>query len=122
MSGKKHPIVFFPRYTSLVGAPSDDYRTLPIDVTKYSGGSVSIWRGPFVGTAGAISFHFRESDDRTTWTACTGKTVGGDPGEESELLFEFDTSRRWLRCDVALSGTDVSVLCWASGYLIRREI
>jgi hypothetical protein len=91
---------------------------LPIDVSAYSRGQLSAWRGSLVGSGVSFGVRFDESTDRSTWFALTSSE---DPGADTEGLYEFDLSMRWLRAVVNLSGSNPGVTCWVQGFLESRE-
>ncbi len=121
LSGQLTPIVFVPKFTSYVG--TGNYRTSPIDVSAYSGGTFVAWRGPLVGdpaTHPGLFVVIQDSEDENNWF---------DLAHADLDAVELDTvditlTRRWLRCNVQLhndTGTDpAAVTCWCVGSLERR--
>ena len=59
MESVEATIVFLPRFTTLVGP--GPFRTLPLDVSKYSGAQFQLWVGPI--SAGSFTVYLEESLD-----------------------------------------------------------
>jgi hypothetical protein len=119
MAGELVPLVLLPRYTTLAGA--SDFTTVGMDVSDYVGAQLGCWRGSLIGSGGpTFAIVFEESTDQDTWTTCNSGS-GGDPGAGTEAVYRPEFVKRWFRARVTLSGTNVSVSCWAVGFLERRE-
>jgi len=120
MAGQLVPVVMFPRFTGLIGATT--YNSLAIDVAAFSELKISIWRSPIVSNAGsgAFSASVVESIDRDSWEDA-GSTQHVDPGTNFEQQYVFPLSRRWMRMQIVLGGTDPATTLWASGFLVKRE-
>jgi len=113
------PAVLVPRFTTIVG-PGHNWMTLPVDVAAYESASITVWRGPPIGTVTGFGFAFLESTDRSAWADIPG-TVVVDPGPARESVVEFDFSKRWFRIGLVLTGTNPGVTCWAQGFFVNRQ-
>lgn len=118
MAGELVPLVLLPRYSTYAGAGT--FTTIGMEVPNYSSAIVNVWRGTIIGTSGTFAVVFEESTDQLTWSTCTNGS-GGDPGADTEAQYTPTLSKRWFRIKVTTTGTDVSVSCWAIGFLEMRE-
>lgn len=119
MTGKAVPVVFFPRFTALVGSPQS-YYTNAIGVAEYTGAQLTAWRGAFTGTGTSLTLVFQESTDRVTWSECDGDNHVQPPAsQEQDITVVF--SKRWMRVGCLLDGTDGGVTLWLQGVLLARE-
>ena len=113
------PAVLVPRFTTFVGEQS--FFTLPIDVSAFQKGYISVWHGDMLGTnTPKTLFNFLESTDRVIWSSISGASAI-DPGPGIEEQVEFDISKRWLQLSVELKGTNPATTCWVAGYFRNRE-
>ncbi len=124
MIGVQVPLVLVPRYSSYMG--EGDYVSAALDVSAYSDGAVSVWRGKLVGASTAFKFYVQVSTDALVWTDFPLNGVGPtwiDPGENQVQVAAFTCTRQWLRAKVTLekNGADSpAVSCWASGLITER--
>ena len=121
MNGELVQLVLFPRHTTLAGNVSP-FTTVAMDVTPYSLGYVTVWRGKKVGSVPATPprLWFEESTDQQAWSLVYGSPSGGDPGENTQHLYTLTFSKRWFRLRVELAESDDILSLWASGNLVRR--
>lgn len=119
MSQLVTPAVLIPRFTSIVGSPQT-FLTLPIDVSAYEKGQLTIWRGPLVGSAPIVSFSFLESTDRNVWSLVPS-TSPDDPGADNETQYLLELTKRWLRVNIQVGGTNAGMTCWIQGFFLNRE-
>lgn len=130
MAGRYVPTVLIPRYTTLAGlkgAP-DWFATGPMDVSAYSEGYVTIWRGEVIGTAppvttpatASLGFWFEESTDRNTWTTVDG-SPNDDPGKDTQFQCILHLNKRWLRLRLKFYSDDNVGSCFAVGFLEERR-
>ena len=121
MEGELVPVVLIPRFTTYIG--SSAFASLALEVERFSGGSVSLWRGPLIGTGSPTFTAFMEtSEDGVDWVSQNGAT-GYSPGANGFLPVTLGTlglPRRLFRIRVVLTGTGVAVTCWCAGSLVRR--
>src|SRR4030095_14484059 len=125
MTGPQLPLVLIPRFTGLVG--SQDFSTVPLEVTPFLGANVTIWRGPLVGTSPTFLAFFEVSSDTETWIkvplSAEGQ-AGYDPtpaGDTGALTIGVPLLRRWFRVRIELRGSsDPAVTCWCAGNLELR--
>ncbi len=119
MAGKQVPIVFIPRWSSLVG-PGVFYYP-PIPIAAYSGLVASIVFGNMLGTGPpSVLVDFQESTDLESWAACSAGTVP-IPTAFVETPYSTDLTRAWLRVRVTSAGTNVAFSWCLAGSLILRE-
>lgn len=122
MAGKSVPIVLVPRFTSYLGVGF--FYSIPVPVAAYDALVLDFWHGTITGTAPvAMYLYVEESTDGNVWTPTAGPTLipspyTPTPGEDQ---FRQLLTKAWLRLGVELTGTNVGVTCWASGYLELRE-
>lgn len=119
MTGKGLPLVIYPRFSALVGFGT--YNSLPIEVSPYSGATLSVWRARLAGTTPTFGMAFQESLDRITWTSCLTTPSPTDPGEFDEKTYEIVFFMSWFRMVVVLGGTSPGATLWAMGTLVKRE-
>lgn len=117
MAGALVRTTLAPRYSALAGA--SDYRYLPLDISSFAEGRVTLWRGTLSGTSPTFAMFVEYSTDRVVWVSQNGP--GYDSGANTALDVELDLSRKWMRVRVVLGGTDPAVTWWCSGSLVRRE-
>ncbi len=118
MTGERVPIVLVPRFTGLVGA--QDFATVPVDVTPYTGGNITIWRGPLIGTSPTFTLFFEVSSDAQTWIKVpltSEGQAGYSPasGDAGALTIGVPFLRKWFRARIELAGTEPAVSCWCAG-------
>lgn len=126
MIGQQIPLILVPRYTSYMGA--GDYLSAPIDVTPYSEGSVTVWRGELLGGGPpppSFKFYVQVSTDAKAWSDWPLHVQGSndyvDPGTDATILAPFPCDRRWIRARVVLGGgSSPAVSCWAAGFVVQR--
>lgn len=121
MSGKNVPVVLVPRFTSYVSVGF--FYTIPIPVAAYDALVLDFWHGTLNGPTPAMYLYLDESNDGTFWTPTVGPTV--IPSPFNPLAGEYQIRRfltkGWFRLGVELTGLNVAVTCWASGFLELRE-
>lgn len=116
MKGTLEPIVLIPRFTSYAGA--GDYTTVAMELREYVTATVTLWRGPLLGTSPTFKFWFEYSRDGVTWAK---EPVGGyDPGASAAMQISTGFPNRLFRIRVELGGTDPAVTCWCAGSIERR--
>lgn len=119
MTGERVPIVLVPRFTGLVG--DQDFATVPIDVTPYTGGNITIWRGPLIGTSSpTFTLFFEVSSDAQTWIKVPLSSEGQagyspTAGDAGALTVGVPLLRKWFRARIELRGGDPAVSCWCAG-------
>jgi hypothetical protein len=113
VAGRRDPLVLIPRYTTYAG--DGNFTTVPLDVSRFEGAFIHLWRGALVGTSPSIQFHFEASVDQALWTDIF--TI--DPGAATELSFSLAITRPLLRVRVETLGLDTVATCYAHGYLVR---
>jgi hypothetical protein len=118
MAGRNVPLVMIPRFTAYVGTGT--YDLLPIPASAYDRLVINVWRGPMLGTTPTLSVFFQESNDGDTWVDTTG-TAGGPVPLNVETQFTEALTKAWLRLRVVLAGTNPAGMCYAIGFLERRE-
>lgn len=109
-------IVFLPRFTTLVGNATDEFTTLPLDVSKYSGVQFQIWRGPM--SAGTFTLKIEESLDANTWVLGPSTPDGIELNNDETKFISYSFRLRWFRLKITL-GEDANIVvsCWAEGLL-----
>ena len=120
MKGALVPVVFLPRYTTLL--EFDTFTTVPLDVQPYCRGAITLWRGPLPAPSGSPTFEamFEDSHDAVNWTELAAVP---ELATDQPMVVSFLLNRRWLRLRVALDagGSPVpGVTCWAVGMLEER--
>jgi len=115
--GETVPVILIPRFSSYFGA--SDLATVPLDVSSFSKGTVTLWRGPLVDP-GTFRLHVETSHDANTWFAEPPGSTGFDPGDDDSEIVGFTCPRRWLRVRVSLTGSQPAVTCWCAGMLEYR--
>lgn len=133
MTGQLVPLVLVPRHSTLAGkvGPTEDYLTVPIDVTPYRSANVTVWRGHVIGTVPpppppppstfAFLIWFEESTDRVTWSVCIPNYPDGDdPGENTQKQYLMQLTKRWFRARIRLFDADNVVSCFAVGSMEER--
>lgn len=118
MAGVSVPVVLIPRFTTYVGAA--DFLSHALDVSAYDTLRLTAWRAPLIGTSPAFGLSTYRSLDRVTWEECSGPQ-DQDPGDRTEVLYEWPLEAKWFRLRIALGGTQPGVTCWAQGYFTKRE-
>jgi len=120
MTGEMVPLVVLPRFTSYVGAGT--FSTAPMDVSEFTGGEVTFWRGPLVGGAAMAPFttHFEGSHDALNWTAVSPPVTSANASSWFALPFP----KRWFRVRVVLQADGsgvVGISLWLAGAIERRN-
>ncbi len=116
MVGELVPVVMVPRYTGMVGA--QDFVTVPLEVSDYTGASLVVWRGPLIGTNPTFTVYMETSLDNVNWIT---SPAGSDPGANTAALIAAPFSgRRWFRVRITLGGTAPGVTCWCAGHMELR--
>ena len=124
MANVRDRAIFFPRYTTFAG--DDTFTTLPVNVTAYEAGDVTVKIGTIVGptAGGSVSAVFEESTDQETWTTCAG-SASAVLGSGDEARLTPGLAKAWLRLKVVVTkGTagDLPVVTgYATGFLERRR-
>ena len=118
MAGELVPVEMVPRYSTYCGAT--DFLTIAMDVSRYSAGQLTAWRGPAVGTTPTFGITCQESSDGVTWATCADSTADTDPGANTEVALAPTFSRRFFRIKITLGGTSPVATCWISGFLEQR--
>jgi len=110
------PLVMIPRFTTYVGQAT--YTSAPLDVNDYVAFTLTVWRGPLLGSGSTLSCVFEVSEDADVWSdsGISAITTANTSSSVSTTL-----TRRWLRVKVTLTGADSALTCWAIGNLERRE-
>ncbi len=116
MRGSLVPFILIPRFTSYVGAGS--YPSVPIELSEYASGAVTLWRGPLLGTSPDCEVWFELSRDGTIWSPMPA--VPFDPGDNGTVQCPVTTTNRLFRVRVELTGTNPAVTMWCAGALERR--
>jgi hypothetical protein len=117
VADRRLPVVFFPRYTTLVGSGS--FPTMPLDVTEFEELDGLLWRSLLLGATPSIHLGFEGSDDGTVWHSLAPGPV--DPGAWTETLVPVQLKRRYLRAKAILVGADTAASLYMVGYLERRK-
>lgn len=121
MAGELVPFVMIPRFTSYFG--TSEFSTVALDVSAYSGGSLTLWRGALVG-AGSFALYTETSHDGYEWFPYPlgggGSPVPWDPGDNAATAVTLLFDRKYFRVRLVLTGTDPFVTCWCAGMLERR--
>jgi len=124
MQGACVPFVAIPRYTSFVGDQGEDgFTTVPMDLSAYDRGFLTVWRGPIVAdAAGAtVLFYLEDSEDAQHWGLMLSQGPDGlDPGEDQTVRIAIGVLKKWFRVRTDLSGDDPAMTCWAVGELVTR--
>ena len=123
--GAAVPLVLIPRFTSYLGEGT--YTSAPLDVSEYSDGRVTLWRGPLVGDSAdgaSFSWHVEDSHDAVTWQR-SSPMPPEDPVSTTDTSSQqhFGVVRRWMRVVVELEADSngvAAITCWAVGLLDRR--
>jgi hypothetical protein len=107
-------IVFFPKYSTLVGAasPGIDYYSDPFEVTGYKTVTAETGFGGAVGSA-AISARMQQSSDLITWTSF-GSAM--EPASQAVPVQETEQDpARYVRLKVNIlgAGQSPSLTFWA---------
>lgn len=113
MSGRQHPLVLVPRFTTYAGP--GDFTTSPVDVSRFLDGMIHMWRSALVGTSPSLLFHFEESTDQEVWS----QVASLDPGAGTEATLPLLFTRPLLRARVEIFGGDTVATCYAHGYLLE---
>lgn len=121
MKGELVPVVLIPRFTSYFG--TSEYATVAMDVTAFSSGVATFWRGKLAG-GGTFKLYTETSHDGYAWF---GYPIGGgglptpwDPGDDASVTVAIDVTRRFFRIRIVLTGSDPGVTCWMAGMLEYR--
>jgi len=133
-AGALVPCVMLPRFTTYAGK-NLGFETMPVEVTGFKRLIINYWRGPLVpaATGGTFTVSFQESTDGYTWANMTGTIDGGASGSlggiaagtltavaEHQVVADF--TKRWFRMLTSIdNGGDVTLTCWAVGFLETRE-
>lgn len=114
MESVEATIVFLPRFTTLVGPGT--FRTLPLDVSKYSGAQFQLWVGPI--SAGSFTVYLEESLDAENWVLGPSTPEGIALTSNQTRFFSYGFRLRWFRLKVVMTGGGGSLAtCWAEGLL-----
>jgi hypothetical protein len=119
--GELVPLVLVPRFTSYLG--SAEYASVPLDVSAFSGGTATLWRGRLVGTGATFALYTETSHDGYVWSGYPvgpGGPVPYDPGDDASTEVGLAFAHRWFRVRLVLGGTDPGVTCWLTGLLEYR--
>lgn len=113
-TGPLTTVVLLPRYTSFLGA--GEFTTAPLHCDRFSGGRLTVWRGP-MGGGTTYGLSVEESQDAETWVDAIVSPHSSpvDPGAGDSLTFDIQMSLKWLRVKVELTGTDPAVSTWLTG-------
>lgn len=122
MAGMSVPVVMVPRFTTLCGTVV--FETMAMDVSRYSGAELTVWRGEMAGTTPTFTVTCEESTDGTedpgSWTVCTGgsaNTIAENVQEQLSITFV----KRLFRIKIALAATGIPVAsCWINGFFVQR--
>jgi len=117
MAGVDATIVFLPRFTTLVGPASPAFYTAPMDVSKFEGAQIQVWRGPIRGGTGTFTVSFEESLDSQNWVNGPSTPVGFVIGQDEQKYFSYGFRLRWFRLKIVITGSQSIVTCWAEGLL-----
>lgn len=106
-------IVFFPKYTCLVGvaSPGEDYYSDPYDVTSYKTVSIEAL-AKAVAASATVAVQMEESSDMITWSDM-GSSMALTPGTPS--LADNTSPARYIRAKVTVVGADGVVTLWVKG-------
>lgn len=121
MVGELVPLVLIPRFTSYFG--TTEYATVPLDLSAFAGGGVTLWRGKMIGSGTGFAMYTENSHDCVKWFGyplAAGVPVPWQPGADSSMDVGLDLSRRWFRVRIVLTGTGPAVTCWCAGMLEYR--
>jgi hypothetical protein len=122
MQGPQVPLILVPRFTSLSGARS--FATTPVEVSQFSTGTITVWRGDLQGASSTYKFYLEFSTDAINWTEFLLAGPGQawvDPGAFDAETWPFGITYRWMRGRIALTGSSgVEVTSWAAGLLMKR--
>ena len=116
MHGPLVPLVLIPRFTSYVGPGS--YASVPLELSRYAFGSVTLWRGPLVGSSPTYRAYLETSRDGVVWD--TVFPIGWDPGANNFEELPVAIMNRLFRIRVLLAGTGAAVTNWCTGSLELR--
>ena len=116
MAGLQVPLVLIARFSTYLGP--EFYRGLPLDVTAFSGLTLSMWSGPQHGTTPTVTLTMEGSVDRVTWGPINSPWPLL-PGVETQQ--SVDVEYPWIRSFLSVQGLHSAVTCWAAGFLIKRE-
>jgi hypothetical protein len=119
MAGKHVPVVFLPRFTTLVGGPQNFY-TAPMPISSYEGVTATFWQGPFVGGPAACLLQYEESNDMETWFQCPGSPFPL-PGVVGEVTVSSTLTRAWFRLGIVQPVPATGFTCWVEGFFELRE-
>lgn len=122
MAGLSVPVVMVPRFTTFCGGVA--FETMAIDISRYSGAELTVWRGEMAGTSPAFKVTFQESTDGTagSWTDCTGGAQTS-VSEDSQTQFALTFTKRLFRALIELETSDSTIPVgtgWISGFFEQR--
>lgn len=116
MAGELTRVMFFPRYTSVVGAAS--FASAPFQVRPFYKVALTAWRGTGIDVTN-FQVQPEVSLDMREWLPLLGSAWTLDANEqESQSPF---LSTEWMRIVIVLTGTDASVPFWVLGEFLNRE-
>ena len=117
MAGELVPLVMMPRFSTYAGATT--FYSIWMDVSEYEKAILNVWRGPM--SVGTFALTCEESTDGIVPSNCAGVTWPEDPTADAEEQYIVTLKKRWFRTKLVLTGSGVTVSCWAVGFLERRE-
>ena len=121
MKGELVPMVLIPRFSSYFG--TSEFETVALDVSAFSGGTCTLWRGKLLG-GGTFKLFTETSHDGYTWfgypPGVGGAPIPWDPGDDASMEVGLAFSHRYFRVRIVLTGTDPAVTCWCTGLLEYR--
>ncbi len=106
------PIVFYPKYTTLV---EGTYYSDPYEVTPYKSLSVEVFNAAAI-TSGTITGTLQESSDLETWTDITTSLA---PSAGASATDDFSDTVRYVRLKIVIGATGGVVTFWAKA--VARE-